>query len=1023
MAEEEQKRLAGEIARVLDECRLSHAVHPRKLKELSALRSSAASRPFFPAFSRALAPLFDFPRRTVSSERAVRFISAFAARRDEKDAAASDAFLEEFLRFLLVAAAAAHRAARFRACQIISEIIMRLPDDAEVSDELWDEVIESMKERVGDKVPAIRGFAIRALSRFANDGEDSDIVNLFLQTLPQEQNTEVRKTIVLSLPPSIMTSEAIIASTLDVSESVRKAAYLVLASKFPLQSLSIKQRNMILQRGLHDRSASVMKECFKMLKDEWLTKCCNGDPIVLLRFLDVETYESVGVAVIEALLKDGMVPLQEHHSIRQLLTSSNTSEEGCTSGIRLMEAEVALYWKTLCRHLNNEAQVKGTDAATATGTEAVIYASEASDSNDLLEEILPPTISNFVDLVKAHLSAGSNYHFTSRQLLLLGAMLDFSDITNQKVASEFVHELLLRPLEYDVDEDGNKIVIGDGINLGGDREWARAVVELAKKVHASVGEFEAIVTEVIKDLAQPCRERTADYMQWLHCLAVTGLLLENIASLRTLQGKNIEPSELLHSLLLPGAKQSHTDVQRVAIRCLCLFGLLERKPTGEIVSQLRLSFLNGATSVRVMASRSLIDLLTWHGPQEVDKAIGLDMKESNNEKEGFSCVNFSNLNDDLSIRLLDILYCGLNSENYGEVSDANDNESIHSFLGEGFAKILLLSENYPSISTCLHPLILSRLIKLYFCDETKELQRLKQCLSIFFEHYPALSHIHKRCVSTAFIPTVRSLWPGIYGNSGGSSITVSKMRKRALQAARFMLQMIQVPLFSKEDDSSEPGSGNHYSSILTSDVFDSGEEGVAIRIAVEVAGFPEKKTSAGKSYILALLRVVTSTQFRPSEQHAIKCMRRLLNNMVTSVTGDKELVKELNFMMARLRSLDERPDEELSEDQYSAIFAKLGLEGNVKIDTSPASAQRSVRTAPTRRRRVRQEESSDDDDDDDDDSNNAAVMAVPLTPSLISVRSQRASKTAAMSKMATKTEFQLSESDNEGDDDDDSDLS
>lgn len=125
---EEERRLAGEIGRVLDECRLSHAVHPRKLKELSALRSASAADAhpglcFFAAFTRAVTPLFDFPRRTVSSERAVRFVSAFAARRDEKDAVVCDAFLEEFLRFLLVAAAAAHRPARFRACQIISEVM------------------------------------------------------------------------------------------------------------------------------------------------------------------------------------------------------------------------------------------------------------------------------------------------------------------------------------------------------------------------------------------------------------------------------------------------------------------------------------------------------------------------------------------------------------------------------------------------------------------------------------------------------------------------------------------------------------------------------------------------------------------------------------------------------------------------------------------------------------------------------------------------------------------------------------
>lgn len=48
---------------------------------------------------------------------------------------------------------------------------------------------------------------------------------------------DVRKAIVLSLPPSNATSAAIIDRTLDISESVRKAAYFSLASKFPLQSL------------------------------------------------------------------------------------------------------------------------------------------------------------------------------------------------------------------------------------------------------------------------------------------------------------------------------------------------------------------------------------------------------------------------------------------------------------------------------------------------------------------------------------------------------------------------------------------------------------------------------------------------------------------------------------------------------------------------------------------------------------------------------------------------------------------
>lgn len=131
-------------------------------------------------------------------------------------------------------------------------------------------------------------------------------------------------------------------------------------------------------------------------------------------------------------------------------------------------------------------------------------------------------------------------------------MLDFSDATNRKVAGTFVQELLHKPLEHELDDDGNIVVIGDGINLGGDREWADSVSGLAKKVHAVDGEFEAVVLGVVEELARPCRERTADVMQWIHSLAVTGLLLENAKSFRWLRGQSIEPAELLRSLLLPG---------------------------------------------------------------------------------------------------------------------------------------------------------------------------------------------------------------------------------------------------------------------------------------------------------------------------------------------------------------------------------------------------------------------------------------------------------------------------------------
>ncbi|KAK3039329.1 hypothetical protein RJ639_028729 [Escallonia herrerae] len=992
--EEEDNRLTQKIARVLDEARGSNATHLRKLKDMAALRSSSSSPlRFFALFSKTLTPLFNFHRRAASAERIVRFVAIFASTRDEKSAVDCDAFLKEFLRFLVRAAGAANKTARFRACQVISEIIMRLPDDAEVSDELWDEVIDNLKVRVGDRVPVIRTFAVRALSRFANDSENSDILELFLQTLPLEQNPDVRKTIILSLPPTNASSAAIINCTLDASESVRKAAYCVLGSKFPLQSLSIKLRTIILQRGLADRSTGVAKECLKLMKDEWLMKCCNGDPLELLKYLDVETYELVGESVMGALLKAGSVKVQDGQSIKQFLASTNNTTEG--NRVQLMEAEVALYWRTVCKHLQMEALAKGSDAATTMGTEAAVYAAEASDKNDLLERILPAAVSEYVELVKAHIVAGPNYRFTSRQLLLLGAMLDFSDATNRKVAGAFVNEMLHRALEHEFDEDGNKVMIGDGIHFGGDKDWADAVSGLARKVHVVQGEFEEVVLGVVEELAQPCRERTADFMQWMHCLSVTGLILGNINSFRWMQGKS---AELLQSLLLPGAKHVQLDVQRASVRCLGLFGLLERKPSEELIKQLRLSFVKGPSPVSTMACKALIDLGMWHGPQEVDKAMNRDLlSQLRDDAVPFHPIKLCDSGEDLNIELLDLLYAGLEGSDWRSTTDADENESVQSVLGEGFAKILLLSEKYQSIPASAHPLIFAKVISLYFCTETTELQRLKQCLSVFFEHYPSLS----KCICKAFIPVMRSMWPGINGNAAGLPVMVSNMRRRAIQVSRFMLQLIQAPLYAKETEQVDENGSNNSPETMddlvdASDDLEYGEGGLAIRIAAEAGSFHSKKTAAEKSYLSAIARILLLLQFRPSEQRAVKLMRRLLKRVAESVSAEKELVKELKRMAERLKAVDKDPDQELLPNEAHLILGRLELELNLNEDESrempPTPAPRSVRPTRARRRARHVEESSSDDEV-------SPTSVVPNNPGTMSTRSQRASKTAAMTKM------------------------
>ncbi|CAM8881089.1 unnamed protein product [Rhodiola kirilowii] len=830
--------LFKKIAKILDEARSSNAAHVRKLKELAKLRSSSVS--FFSAFSKTLIPLFDFARRTASAERIVRFVAVFSTTRDLNDCSMSDAFLEEFVRFLLVASSAASKTSRLRSCQIISEIIMRLPDDAEVSDELWDEVIECMKMRIEDKV--------RALSRFANDSEDSDILELLLQALDLEQ--------------------------------------------------------------------------IAMLK----------------------TYDSVGESVMEALLEAGLVHLLGSKGIECVFPTTGTDERADSSSIELLGPEKALYWRTICQHLHKKAQEKGRDAAVTMGSEAAVYAAEASDNNDLLEKVLPATISDYVALVKAHLSAGSDFHFASRQLLLLGGLLDFSDAANRKVAAIFVKELLFRPLEHEIDDNGNKVVLGDGISLGGDKNWADAVSELAWKVHAAAGEYEDAVFGV--------GDKKAYY--WL-------------------QNKITGSAESLLSVLLPGAKHPHFDVQRAALRCLGCFGLLERKPSGDLVKQLRVSFVNGPLPISILASKALFDLGMWHNPHELDNAMGNDLtSQLDNANMSLTPINFNDRDEYSKIKLLDLLYAGF------------DEKGFH---------------------------------------------RLKQCLSVFFEHYPSLSANHKKFISKAFIVAMRAMWPGIKGNSSGSNIYVSNMRKRAVQASRFMLEMMQAPLYSKEtkieDENGNIDSPVHEEDPLCS--FARGEEGLAIRIASEVASFPGKKSAAEKSYVAALCKVLILLRFRSTEQTALKCILKLMNHVLESASSEKELVKELKQWSKYLKELDKLPEEILKSEQFTAIFETLELDVDFEMDVNgdlpsvPPTPAPSTAKPKRFKRRTRFEE-DDDDTSEEDDFVPAYLAKVPKPPASsahgtlgTNARSGRASKTAALNKItsSSRTRFQIDEYDDD----------
>lgn len=167
-------------------------------------------------------------------------------------------------------------------------------------------------------------------------------------------------------------------------------------------------------------------------------------------------------------------------------------------------------------------------------------------------------------------------------------------------------------------------------------------------------------------------------------------------------------------------------MQRIAVRCLGLYGLLERKPNAELVKQLRVSYIKGPHIISIEAAKALIDLVMWHGPQEIDSVLNHEIpSQLNCDKKCFCPVNFSDFEGDSNsnVDILDLLYGGFENEDWANPLTSNEDECIYAILGEGFAKILLLSDNYPSIPASLHPVLLSKLIYLYFSDVSENLHR------------------------------------------------------------------------------------------------------------------------------------------------------------------------------------------------------------------------------------------------------------------------------------------------------------
>ena len=271
--------------------------------------------------------------------------------------------------------------------------------DAEVDDDFWDEILKFLLPRMNDKIPVVRKHAVSAVSRLQDPTDALDAVTSeYIRLLGNDSSKEVRKAVLANIGVTVVTLPHIIKRTRDIREDVRKYAYNAIAIKVDVKKLQIAQRVNLIEQGLQDRCETVRKACAEMVCKFWMLKC-DGNPINLLRLLDVEIHTAVAERAIKTVLQGGA--LKDPSSFIPEDRSALSSEQ-------------VLYWRIIIEHA-------------------------VSTNNDELLEVVLPEILLFCEIFRANASRS----FLAAQLLQLCLNLDFGDEVGRRQLHGMATALLL----------------------------------------------------------------------------------------------------------------------------------------------------------------------------------------------------------------------------------------------------------------------------------------------------------------------------------------------------------------------------------------------------------------------------------------------------------------------------------------------------------------------------------------------------------------------------------------------------
>ncbi|THD23620.1 Condensin complex subunit 3 [Fasciola hepatica] len=470
MADGSENNTQLEMLEIFRECQINALSHERLCMQLKSLYDKSRFTHFADEFFELCRYSLVSSERSTYRERTIDFITKFAlfcgksdANDDMSDTLSNRLLLKLFL-FCMKYNECPNAAVRFRCMQIIHKLLEGIGDNGMMPDELYSGLQSVLLRRVQDTKSTVRVQAIHALSRM-QDPTDADCpaVEAFLWLARHDPTAEVRRAALAAMVLTTRTLPSLVERCRDVSDSVRRTAYKILATRGVLRPLSIAKRIRVLHDGLTDRSAEV-RQAAQELVLSWF-KATEGDPVQLLRRLDTEGVPETSQLMLDNLFS--VLPESDFKTMVQTWATTYLTEERVLKS-DCITSESSFFWRALVELLVKRQTIVTASNHSVAQKDKITGGSDAdqssdtfstdADSNVPLLEMVMPSIVAYITLIKGLISRLVTNVLSEEfdehtmelecvvvQVLQLASALDLSDEFGRRSLVSLVRDWITSP--------------------------------------------------------------------------------------------------------------------------------------------------------------------------------------------------------------------------------------------------------------------------------------------------------------------------------------------------------------------------------------------------------------------------------------------------------------------------------------------------------------------------------------------------------------------------------------------------